>query len=214
MRDLSGLREEYWSRGFPRSGLTDDPLTLFGVWFEEWAAVEPYDPNAMLLATADDEGRPSARWVLLKGVDSRGFAFFTNLESRKGTDLAVNPRAALCFGWLEMGRQIRVEGPVEQIDGVEADTYFAGRPRGSQLSAWASPQSQVIADRQTLVEWVAEIEERYPGDVPRPPNWGGYRMVPEEIEFWQGRFNRLHDRYRYRRDPDRPTGWRIDRLSP
>jgi pyridoxamine 5'-phosphate oxidase len=214
MRDLTSMREEYLGDGLDRADLADDPVEQFTRWFDDWLATDPYDASAVVLATADADGRPSARYVLVRSVDARGFAFFTNFESRKGADLAGNPRAALCFGWLTLARQVRVEGAVEPVDADEADAYFAARPRGSQLGAWASAQSRVIVDRSVLDQRLHELEAEFGETVPRPPNWGGYRVVPDEIEFWQGRASRLHDRFRYRRDAERPTGWRIDRLSP
>jgi pyridoxamine 5'-phosphate oxidase len=214
VRDLTAMREEYQGRGLDRADLADDPVEQFHRWFEEWAATDPFDTSAMVLATADADGRPSARYVLLRSADARGFAFFTNLGSRKGAELTINPRAALCFGWLGQARQIRIEGTVEPVDPAEADAYFAARPLGSRLGAWASDQSQVIADRSVLDERVHRLEQQFGDDVPRPPNWGGFRVVPDEFEFWQGRASRLHDRFRYRRDPTRPDTWLIDRLSP
>lgn len=213
MRDLTSIREEYQSRGLDTADLADDPFTQFERWFDEWAATDPYDATAMVLATADADGRPSARFVLLRGVDERGFVFYTNLDSAKGADLAANPRAALCFGWLTLNRQVRVEGPVVAVDAEEADAYFDSRPRGSRLGAWASEQSKVIADRSVLEQRVAELDRRYPDEVPRPPGWGGLRVVPTEIEFWQGRGSRLHDRLRYRRASD-SGDWQVERLSP
>jgi pyridoxamine 5'-phosphate oxidase len=214
VRDLTSMREEYQSDGLDRADLADDPIEQFSRWFDDWLATDPYDASAVVLGTADADGRPSARYVLIRSVDARGFAFFTNLESRKGADLAGNPRAALCFGWLSLARQVRVEGAVEPVDVDEADAYFASRPRGSQLGAWASAQSRVIADRSVLEDRVRGLDDELGPTVPRPSNWGGYRVVPHEIEFWQGRASRLHDRFRYRRDGAQPSGWVIDRLSP
>ena len=166
----------------------------------------------MTLATVDEHGQPDARIVLLRGVDERGFVWFTNRNSRKGRELAANPRAALVFVWLPLHRQVRVTGIVTEIDDAESDAYFASRPRESQIGAWASAQSEVIADRTVLDDAVAAVSERYRGlEVPRPPHWGGYRLAHETAELWQGRANRLHDRFRYTRDGD---GWKIDRLSP
>ena len=167
----------------------------------------------MTLATATPDGRPSARMVLLKGVDARGFAFFTNYESRKGAELAANPRAALVFFWVQLERQVRVEGRVERLSAEESDAYFASRPEGSQLGAWASQQSAVLPDRGPLEARYEELRAQYEGqEVPRPTFWGGFRVVPETVEFWQGRVNRLHDRLRYRRQDD--GSWVIERLSP
>jgi pyridoxamine 5'-phosphate oxidase len=214
-KDLAGLREDYRENGFDRSQIDPDPFVQFGRWFDVWAATGAYDANAMVLATVDPAGRPSARYVLLKGLSDDGFVFYTNRTSHKAVDLDANPAAALCFGWLDLNRQVRVEGRVTQVDDAESDAYFASRPRGSQLGAWVSQQSAVIADRSVLESGLAQVTERFDGrDVPRPPRWGGYRVIPDVIEFWQGRTNRLHDRLRYTRDPDEPTGWRIDRLAP
>jgi pyridoxamine 5'-phosphate oxidase len=170
------------------------------------------EPNAMTLATVDAAGQPAARTVLLKAIDPRGLTFYTNLDSRKARELAANPKAALLFWWPPHARQVRFEGTIEAVDEAEADAYFATRPRGSQLGAWASAQSSVIADRAALEAAEQEIAERFAGGpVPRPPFWGGYRLTPERVEFWQGRTNRLHDRLRYTRLAD---GWQIERLAP
>ena len=165
----------------------------------------------MAVATADAQGRPSVRHVLLRGADERGFVFYTNYESRKGRQLTENPWAGLVFLWKELDRQVHVRGPVERVDPVESDAYFATRPRDAQLGAWASHQSEPLADREELEVRLAATAQRFPDDVPRPPNWGGFRVRPEEIEFWQGRRHRLHDRFRFAAAPD---GWRIERLSP
>ena len=209
--DLAARREQYREHGFTRAELSTDPFTQFQRWFHDWLATGPYDATAVSLATADADGRPSLRVVLLKGVD-HGFVFFTNQESRKGADLAANPYAALCCGWIDVQRQVRVTGRVEVVSTAEADAYFATRPRGSQLAAWASDQTQPIADRGALEDRFADAELRYADQpVPRPPYWGGYRLIPDEFEFWQGRANRMHDRCRYRRDGD---AWATDRLMP
>ena len=212
-RDLSALREEYQRVGLDRGDLLGDPLAQFEAWFDAWLATEPVDANAMVLATADQRGRPSARYVLLKGIEQNDFIFFTNYESRKGRDLAANPFASLCFGWLSLARQVRVEGRVEILDAAASDQYFASRPRGSQLGAWASTQSEVVPDRNVLDQRLTQLDHAHQGhDIPRPECWGGYRLVPEAIEFWQGRTNRLHDRFRYRRAVG--GGWLVERLSP
>ena len=182
-----------------------DPIRQFTAWHAEAGA-----PPEVALATATADGSPSARMVLLKGVDDRGFSFFTNYGSAKARDLADNPRAALLFHW-QPGRQVRVRGPVGRVGDEESDAYWATRPRGSQLGAWASRQSEVIASREELERRLAEVAARFPGDVPRPPFWGGYRVVPEVVEFWHHRDDRLHDRLRYRRGEE---GWVIERLSP
>ncbi|ADB52946.1 pyridoxamine 5'-phosphate oxidase [Conexibacter woesei] len=195
------------------SDLLDDPIALFERWFADAVAAELPQLNAMTLATGGTDGRVSARVVLLKGVDARGFEFFTNYESRKAGELAANPQAALAFLWIQLERQVRVVGDVERLDAAESDAYFATRPRGSQIGAWASQQSQPLADRADLEAHWAELEERYAGvAVPRPPHWGGFRVIPREIEFWQGRTNRLHDRFAYTRAAD--GSWQRARLQP
>src|SRR5262245_18156009 len=189
------------------------PFTQFRIWYEQAVAACLPQPEAMTLATADAEGKPSARMVLLRGVDERGFVFFTNYDSRKARELEANPRAALVFYWFELHRQVRVEGRAERVPAAESDAYFAGRPRGSQLGAWASPQSQVIGDRQELERRLEEVAAAYPhGRVPRPPFWGGFRVLPDLIEFWQQRPNRLHDRLCYVRRG--AGGWQLQRLAP
>jgi pyridoxamine 5'-phosphate oxidase len=192
----------------------DDPLSFFGQWFEEAERSAIDEVNAMTLATADTEGKPHARIVLLKGLDAHGFTFFTNYESAKGHQLDHKPWAALLFFWKELERQVRVEGQIEQLSAEESDAYFASRPRGSRIGAWASPQSSVIADRRILEERVTHFEEQYPGEeVPRPSFWGGYRVLPTRIEFWQGRSSRLHDRILFRRD-SLQDAWERERLAP
>jgi pyridoxamine 5'-phosphate oxidase len=189
-----------------------DPIDQFARWYAEMQETGAVEPAAMTLATVDAAGQPSARVVLLKGFDRRGFAFFTNYASRKGAELDAAPRAALLFYWDRQMRQVRVEGAVERLSPAESDEYFATRPRGSQLGAWASPQSAPLADRATLEARVRETEQRFGGGpVPRPPHWGGYRLVPERLEFWQGRADRLHDRLLYQRTAD---GWQRTRLAP
>ena len=190
----------------------NDPIARFQALFEKAKAVEPYDATAMTLATADARGRPSARVVLLKGVDAGGFVFFTNRESKKGKDLAANPFAALAIHWPACQRQVRVEGRVELASDAESDAYFATRPRESQLGAWASQQSAPLASREALEARVAELAARYPGAVPRPPHWGGYRLVPDRIELWFAGPARLHDRFEYRRSDG--GEWVMTRLNP
>ncbi|MEO5335521.1 MAG: pyridoxamine 5'-phosphate oxidase [Magnetospirillum sp. WYHS-4] len=189
-----------------------NPISRFREWLAEAGKAEPNDPNAMALATADEQGRPSVRMVLLKDVDDRGFTFYTNLESRKGGQLAVNPQAALCFHWKSLRRQVRVEGPVERVEDTEADTYFASRQRLSQIGAWASKQSRPLEGRFELERRVAEFTARFGfGPVPRPPFWSGFRIVPELIEFWEDKPFRLHDRVVYTRGQ---SGWTAESLFP
>jgi pyridoxamine 5'-phosphate oxidase len=192
-----------------------DPIQRFRTVFEQVQAAGLAEPTAMNVATADARGRPSARMLLLKGVDEQGFVFYTNLESRKARDLEENPHAALCFFWQPLEVQVRVEGSVERVSDEEADQYFASRPRGSQVGAWASKQSAPLADRGELEARIGVIEEQYEGqEIPRPPHWSGFRLLPERIEFWLGRPSRLHERDVYHRDPDAPGGWRIEQLYP
>jgi pyridoxamine 5'-phosphate oxidase len=192
--------------------VADDPIERFRGWLDDAVRGGLPEPTAMALATADAGGVPANRMVLLKGVDGDGFTFFTNYDSAKGHDLTANPHAALVFHWQPLGRQVRVVGPVAPVPAAESDAYFATRPRGSQLGAWASPQSQPIDSRATLEQRVAELDAQWAeGEIPRPPHWGGFRVRPETIEFWSHRNDRLHDRERYRRTPD---GWAVDRLGP
>lgn len=189
-----------------------DPVTLFAGWFEAARKSGLYLPESMSLGTADAAGRPSVRMVLLKGFDESGFVFYTNYESRKARELAENPRAALCFHWNLLQRQVRIEGEVTKVEAEESEAYFSSRPRGSRLGAWASKQSSELGEREELERRYAELERKYAGsEIPLPPFWGGFRVVPEVIEFWQGRANRLHDRLEYRREGD---GWRVRRLYP
>ena len=210
--NLADLRQDYKAGGLLESDADGDPIRQFQAWFEQAQEAELPEPNAMTLATVSRDGHPDARIVLLKGIDERGFVFFTNYQSRKGDELAHCPYAALVFYWHELERQVRVEGHVERVSDAESDAYHQSRPRGSQIGAWTSEQSRVIADRAALEAHQAEQEARFDGkDVPRPPHWGGFRVIPDVIEFWQGRSNRLHDRLRYRREQ---FDWTRKRLSP
>lgn len=209
---LNALRKEYEVGGLDEAQAGADPFALFAVWLETAVAAGIVEANAMTLATATPEGQPSARMVLLKDVDPRGFTFYTNYASRKSQELAANDRAALVFFWAALERQVRVVGRVEPVSDAESDAYFATRPREAQLGAWASPQSRSLASRAELEARLAEVERRFAGRTPeRPAGWGGWRVVPAEIEFWQGRPGRLHDRLHYRRID---TGWTRIRLAP
>ena len=233
---ISDLRREYNLGGLDRQDLNDDPLAQFSNWFAQasaarggtrwrkigialfklWHAIlghAPPDVNAMVLGTATRDGRPSVRTVLLKGTDQRGFVFFTNYDSRKGQELSENPLASLVFYWPDLERQVCVAGAVTKLPREESEAYFRSRPKGSRLAAWASNQSDVVADRTVLEQQWQTMAARFPGEeVPLPPNWGGYVLAPARIEFWQGRPNRLHDRFRYTKQPD--SQWKIERLSP
>ena len=209
---LANLRKDYTLRDLNETDIDADPFKQFHLWFNDALTANLIEPNAMTLATATRDGKPSARTVLLKGFDERGFVFYTNYESRKGQELAENPWAALVFLWKEIQRQVRIEGHIEKCSPEESDTYFLSRPLGSRLGAYVSQQSQVISSREILEARLAELtRENANLDIPRPPYWGGYRLSPTSIEFWQGRPNRLHDRLRYRLS-DR--AWLIERLSP
>lgn len=209
---VAALRCDYRLQALLETEVEADPIRQFQHWLEQALAAELPEPNAMTLATVDAEGKPSARMVLLKGFDSRGFVFYTNYLSRKGRDLSQTPWAALVFWWAELERQVRIEGQVVKVSDQETHAYFESRPRGSQLGAWASEQSQVITDRTVLEQRLQDLEQQYQDQpIPRPPHWGGYRLHPHQIEFWQGRPNRLHDRLCYRQDGEQ---WTIERLSP
>jgi len=210
--DLDDPRAEFEAKSLRRADLALDPFGQFRKWFSEVTDAGLYQSDAVVVSTVDAEGRPSARQVLLRGVDT-GFVFFSNYDSRKGRELAGNANAALCFTWNELSRQVRVVGVAEQLTGTESDAYWVTRPRGSQIAALASEQSRVIENREVLERRWAELEADHEGrDVLRPSWWGGYRVVPSEIEFWQGRPNRMHDRFRYALQPD--DRWKIDRLAP
>ncbi|ARP87701.1 pyridoxamine 5'-phosphate oxidase [Bordetella genomosp. 9] len=210
---LADLRQSYEKNVLLESDAAASPFDQFAVWFDEALAAQVPEPNAMTLATVDAQGRPSARIVLVKGADARGFVFYTNYESRKGQDLAANPRASLLFFWQPLERQIRIEGTVEKTTAEESDAYFHSRPLGSRLGAWASRQSRPVS-REALEAALRECEQRYGDTPPRPAHWGGYRLVPDRFEFWQGRPSRLHDRLVYEPDAAAASGWRIVRLSP
>ena len=209
--DLARLRRDYGAAGLSEADLPDDPLVLFHRWLADASAAALAEVNAMIVSTVGPDGAPSSRMVLCKQADARGFVFFTNYDSRKGREIDEEPRVALLFPWHPLGRQVRVEGAASRIDPAESDAYFATRPRGAQVSAWASEQSSVLADRGVLEDRVAAALEQYADDIPRPPHWGGYRVVPATIEFWQGRLDRLHDRLRYLAVDD---GWTVERLAP
>lgn len=210
---LSALRREYGDAGLDTPDLTPGPVAMFRRWLDATVESGLHEPNAMVVSTVSSGGRPSSRTVLLKGLDERGFVFYTNYESRKGQEIEANREVALLFPWHDLQRQVRVEGTAERVSVEESEAYFAERPRGSQLGAWASPQSRAVASRKELDGRYTEVEQRFgtEGEVPLPPQWGGYRVVPEVVEFWQGRKGRMHDRLVYRRADE---GWVTERLAP
>lgn len=221
---LADLRQDYSLQSLDITDVANDPIEQFKKWFDEAVKSQILEPNAMILATATPDGKPSARVMLLKGIENQGFVFFTNYTSRKGSELTDNPHAALCFAWLELQRQVRIEGTLEKVDAADSDAYFQSRPVGSRIGAWASPQSQVIENRAVLEQREASYKEQFhvmatqeateggeEVEIPRPPHWGGYVLKPTTIEFWQGRSSRLHDRIRYVFDGGR---WTIERLAP
>jgi pyridoxamine 5'-phosphate oxidase len=207
-------RKEYEQAALDEADIIRDPIRQFAAWYDAAVAAGVPEPESMTLSTATPDGHPSARIVLLRGFDERGFCFFTNYESGKGRQLAANPHAALTFHWADLERQVRIEGSVEQTTAAESDAYFQSRPSASRIGAWSSPQSEVIPDRAALEDLFARFRAEHPDDtaIPRPAHWGGYRLLPERIEFWQGRPSRLHDRLRFRRD--RSQGWVLERLAP
>jgi pyridoxamine 5'-phosphate oxidase len=210
--ELRSRRVQYETAGLDVADVDPDPIAQWRQWYDEASSAGVTEPNAMVVATVDGDGHPDARFVLVRGVDERGFVFHTNYESVKSRQLAARPFGAGVFSWLDLHRQVRVRGPVERASDAESDEYFYSRPRDSQIGAWASPQSEAIADRAALDRLVADVEARFSGaDVPRPPFWGGWRLGVDVIEFWQGRPNRLHDRVRYRRAAGE---WVIERLAP
>ncbi|MBL0143154.1 MAG: pyridoxamine 5'-phosphate oxidase [Betaproteobacteria bacterium] len=208
---IADLRKDYALKRLDETDVDADPFRQFHAWLKEALEAEVLEPTAMTLATVDDEGRPSARIMLLKALDDRGFVFYTNYESRKGRQLAAHPNAALTFFWKELERQARIEGAIEKVSAAESDEYFHSRPLGSRIGAWASTQSATIASRPWLEARVLAAEAQYGDKPPRPPHWGGFRVIPARLEFWQGRQSRLHDRIAYTREA---TGWAISRLSP
>jgi len=208
---IADLRQEYMRSGLSESQADADPLRQFERWFEDATRAGLPLPNAMTLATADASGKPSARIILLKGIEREGFVFYTNYRSRKAAELAANGAASLVFLWSELERQVRIDGTVEKTSAADSDAYFVTRPLGARISAWASPQSERVSGREALEHAAAEARRRHGDSPPRPPHWGGYRLAPAEIEFWQGRADRLHDRLLYTRAA---AGWRIERLAP
>ncbi|MEQ8466770.1 pyridoxamine 5'-phosphate oxidase [Coleofasciculus sp. E1-EBD-02] len=212
-KSIADLRQEYSLQRLNKTDAHPNPFEQFTVWFDQAVAAKLPEPNAMTLATATPDGKPSARMVLLKGYDERGFVFYTNYKSRKGQQLLANPWGAIAFWWTQLERQVRIEGQIEQVSAEESDAYFHSRPQESQLGAWASEQSQVIESREVLEQRLQQLKKEYETKtIPRPPYWGGFRLIPVAIEFWQGRPSRLHDRLLYQRTAE--GSWMIQRLSP
>ncbi|MEC4812590.1 MAG: pyridoxamine 5'-phosphate oxidase [Scytonema sp. PMC 1069.18] len=212
-KTIADLRKDYHLQGLSKTEIDPNPFIQFKKWFDQALTAQLTEPNAMTIATATPDGRPSARMVLLKGFDQRGFVFYTNYNSQKGQELAKNPQASLVFWWAELERQVRISGHIEKVSENESNEYFYSRPLNSRLGAWASNQSQVIESRDVLEQQMQELQIKYQErEIPRPPHWGGFRVIPQEIEFWQGRSNRLHDRLRYTYVED--GDWKIERLSP
>lgn len=213
MNKIAGIRKDYQLQTLSEQEVSPDPIQQFTKWWEEAVQSEIDEVNAFTLATSSLQGKPSARIVLLKGYDKRGFVFFTNYESAKGNELAKNPQASMVFFWKELQRQVRIEGSIEKVTPGESDEYFSSRPAGSRIGAWASPQSKIITNRTEIEKNAEKYQAQYAdGNIPRPPYWGGYRLKPLQIEFWQGRANRLHDRIQYTVQKD--NSWKIERLAP
>lgn len=212
-RTVADLRKDYTLQELNETEVDPNPVIQFQKWFDQVCSVDIPEPNAMTVATVSSEGKPSARMVLLKDYDGRGFVFYTNYNSRKGQELIANPHAALVFWWAQLERQVRITGSVEKISAQESDEYFHSRPFNSRLGAWTSNQSEIVSSRQTLEQRLQQLQAKYKDlEVPRPPHWGGFRVIPVEIEFWQGRSSRLHDRLLYSKNSD--STWKIERLSP
>ena len=210
--DLARMRLEYETAGISESDFGPEPFAQFDRWFDDAVRAEVYEPNAMVVSTVDGSGRPWSRFVLLKGVSPAGFDFYTNYESNKSEHLDGSPRAALTFGWLQLHRQVNISGTVARVSDEESDAYWHVRTRGSQLGAWASEQSRTLDDREALLKRYEDADQRYGDEVPRPPHWGGWRVIPDAVEFWQGRKNRMHDRLRYVRNVQ--GDWELARLAP